>query len=91
MPLPIVTGSPNVTIGGSPAARATDETDPCLIPACIPGGPGVIAKGSTTVMINKLPAARVGDPTEHAECIGPVPGPAGTITGPGCPTVLIGG
>jgi hypothetical protein len=26
-----------------------------------------------------------------AACVGPVPGPAGTITGPGCATVMIGG
>jgi uncharacterized Zn-binding protein involved in type VI secretion len=91
MPLPIVSGSPNVTIGGQPAARVTDETEPCLIPACIPGGPGMIAKGSATVTINDLPAARLSDITTHEACIGPIPGPSGMITGPGCETVLIGG
>ncbi len=91
MPLPIVKGSANVTIGGKPAARATDMTQPCSIPVCVPGGPGIIAKGSATVMINDLPAARLGDPTTHAACVGPVPGPTGTVIGPGVPTVLIGG
>ncbi|HSU06620.1 MAG TPA: PAAR domain-containing protein [Acetobacteraceae bacterium] len=91
MPLPIISGSPNVMIGGQPAARATDQTQPCLIPACVPGGPGVIAKGSATVMINKMPAARLNDNTMHAACVGPIPGPTGMIIGPGCPTVLIGG
>lgn len=92
MPLAIMPpGATTVTIGGQPAARATDQTKPCTIPVCLPGGPGIIEKGSTTVTIDGLPAARVGDPTTHAACIGPIPGPSGTITGPGCPTVLIGG
>ena len=52
MPLPIISGSPNVMIGGAPAARVTDQTQPCLLPSCVPGGPGIIAKGSATVMIN---------------------------------------
>jgi uncharacterized Zn-binding protein involved in type VI secretion len=91
MPLAIMAGSPNVTICGVPAARATDQTAPCSIPVCAPGGPGIIAKGSATVTINKLPAARVGDMTSHAACVGPVPMPGGTIKGPGAPTVTIGG
>lgn len=91
MPLPIIVGSPTVMIGGAPAARATDQTQPCLIPACVPGGPGVIAKGSATVLINGMPAARLNDTTMHAACVGPIPGPTGMIIGPGCPTVLIGG
>lgn len=45
------------------------------------GPPDTIAKGSATVMIGYKPAARVGDTTSHG----------GVITGPGCPTVLIGG
>ena len=91
MPLPIVMASPDVTIGGLAAARVSDETQPCDIPGCVPGGPGIISKGSGTVMINKLPAARVGDMTAHAACVGPIPGPTGSIIPPGCPTVLIGG
>ncbi|MBN9508441.1 MAG: PAAR domain-containing protein [Alphaproteobacteria bacterium] len=91
MPLAIIKGSPNVTIGGQPAARVTDQTAPCNIPVCVPGGPGIIDKGSGTVLINKMPAARVGDSTAHAACVGPIPGPTGAIIPPGCPTVLIGG
>ncbi len=91
MPLPILSGSPTVTIGGMPAARVTDETEPCDLPSCIPGGPGVIAKGSATVTINGLPAARLFDTTMHEACVGPIPGPTGMIIGPGCETVLIGG
>jgi len=45
------------------------------------GPPGTIAKGSATVMIGKKPAARIGDIAGHG----------GSIVGPGCPTVLIGG
>jgi uncharacterized Zn-binding protein involved in type VI secretion len=92
MPLAIIPpGCPTVTICGQPAARATDQTAPCTIPACVPGGPGIIAKGSATVMIGGMPAARIGDSTTHAACVGPIPGPSGTIIGPGAPTVLIGG
>ncbi|MDE2005792.1 MAG: PAAR domain-containing protein [Rhodospirillales bacterium] len=92
MPLTIIPPcAVTVKIGGQPAARATDQTQPCMLPSCVPGGPGMIAKGSATVTICGLPAARVGDPTTHAACVGPVPGPSGTVTGPGCPTVLIGG
>lgn len=50
------------------------------IAVCV-GPPSTIVKGSATVMIGGRPAARVGDLTAHG----------GTITGPGVPTVLIGG
>ena len=45
------------------------------------GPPSTIAIGSATVLFGNKPAARVGDQTAHG----------GTITGPGVPTVLIGG
>lgn len=90
MPLTIVKGLPTVMIGSMAAARATDMTQPCMIPGCVPGGPGIIASGSPTVMIGNLPAARLSDPTTHAACVGPIPGPSGMIMGPGEPTVLIG-
>jgi uncharacterized Zn-binding protein involved in type VI secretion len=80
-----------VTIGGQPAARVTDMTKPCMLPGCVPGGPGIISKGSATVTICGLPAARVGDMTEHAACVAPIPSPTGEIIPPGCPTVMIGG
>jgi uncharacterized Zn-binding protein involved in type VI secretion len=92
LPLAIVSpGAPTVLIGGQPAACVGDMTEPCMLPGCVPAGPGVIAKGSATVTIGGRPAARVGDMTQHASCVAPIPSPTGTIIPPGCPTVLIGG
>ena len=91
MPLTIIKGAPTVLIGGQPAARMTDTTQPCILAACVPGGPGIIVKASATVMIAGLPAARVGDMTSHPACVAPIPSPIGQILPPGCPTVLIGG
>jgi uncharacterized Zn-binding protein involved in type VI secretion len=91
LPLPIIKGQPNVLIGNMPAARLTDMTQNCLLPGCVPGGPGMIALGSATVIIGGLPAARVGDMTMHPACVAPIPGPTGKILPPGCPTVMIGG
>ena len=45
------------------------------------GPPDVIVKGSVQVLIGGMPAARVLDNCAHG----------GIITGPGAPTVLIGG
>ncbi|MEL7472089.1 MAG: PAAR domain-containing protein [Planctomycetota bacterium] len=45
------------------------------------GPPDTIVKGSGTVLIGNMPAARLLDSCSHG----------GTIVGPGCPTVLIGG
>jgi uncharacterized Zn-binding protein involved in type VI secretion len=83
--------SPNVRYDKMAAARATDLSKICLLPSCVPAGPGIIAKGSATVMVNKLPAARVGDLTQHATCVAPIPSPVGKIIPPGSPTVMIGG
>jgi uncharacterized Zn-binding protein involved in type VI secretion len=91
MPLAIVKGCPTVLIGGSPAARVTDLSAPCLLAGCVPGGPGMISLGSTTVIIGGMPAARVGDKTSHLACVAPIPSPVGNIQPPGCPTVIIGG
>ncbi len=91
LPLAIITGAATVMIGGQPAARATDQTVICMLPGCIPNGPGLISKGSATVLIENLPAARVGDMTSHPGCVAPIPSPVGNILPPGCPTVLIGG
>jgi uncharacterized Zn-binding protein involved in type VI secretion len=91
MPLAIVSGAATVLIGGAPAARAMDTTAPCMMIPCVPGGPGMIAKGSATVLIEGMPAARLNDTTSHPSCVAPIPSPTGMITGPGCPTVLIGG
>jgi uncharacterized Zn-binding protein involved in type VI secretion len=50
--------SPNVFIGGLPAARVGDLAS-CIGPA------DVLAKGSSTVQINGKPAVRLGDATAH--------------------------
>ncbi len=59
---PIMLGSPNVFIGGLPAARVTDPV------TCV-GPPDTIAMGSPTVLINGLMAARMGDQTAHGGVI----------------------
>jgi uncharacterized Zn-binding protein involved in type VI secretion len=92
LPLAIIPpGAPTVLIGSLPAATATSQTMPCMLPGCVPAGPGMIAKGSATVLISNLPAARVGDQTTHASCVAPIPSPTGMVMPPGCPTVMIGG
>ena len=92
VPLALVSpGSPNVLINKLQAARVGDETVPCALPTCAPGGPGVVAKGSGTVKINNLPAARAGDPTAHSGCLAPIGAPSGQILSPCSPTVIIGG
>jgi len=56
---PIVMGSPNVLIGGVPAARVGDMA------VCAAGGPDAVAVGASTVMINGMPAALLGSMTAH--------------------------
>jgi uncharacterized Zn-binding protein involved in type VI secretion len=90
MPLALITGCFTVLIGSQPAATVTSQTMPCLLPGCVPGGPGMVAIGSTTVLIGGLPAARMNDMTTHLSCVAPIPGPVGKIMPPCCPTVLIG-
>jgi uncharacterized Zn-binding protein involved in type VI secretion len=80
-----------VMIDNLPAAVVSSMTLPCMIPSCVPGGPGMVAKGSATVMIGNLPAARLGDMMAFATCVGPIPGPTGKIIPPCSPTVMIGG
>lgn len=91
LPLAIIKGEPTVLIGNMPAARLTDTTAPCVLPGCVPGGPGMVSLGSATVLIGNMPAARVGDMTAHTACVAPIPSPVGKVMPPGCPTVLIGG
>lgn len=91
LPLAIVKGQPDVLLGGKPAARVSDMSQPCTLPGCIVGGPGMISKGSATVLIGNLPAARVNDMTAHPACVAPIPSPVGKVLPPGCPTVMIGG
>ncbi len=81
----IVSGYPQVLIGGQPAARLNDfHACPQVTPGTPPvphvGGP--ILGGSPTVLIGGQPAARVGD---LVVCTGPMDSIAA-----GCPTVLIG-
>ena len=80
-----------VFINEKSAALLSSTTAICAMPACVPGGPGVIAKGSATVFIQGLPAARVDDMTAHPGCVSPIPGPVGKVEGPGSPNVFIGG
>jgi uncharacterized Zn-binding protein involved in type VI secretion len=91
LPLPILSGCFTVMIGNQPAATLTSQTGPCMLPGCVPGGPGMVSLGSATVLIGGLPAARVGDMTAHMSCVAPIPSPTGKILPPGCPTVMIGG
>lgn len=76
-------GSPNVLIGGMPAARLTDNHVCPMVTGPVPhvGGP-IVGPGSPTVLIGGMPAARMGD---MATCVGP---PDTIIVG--APTVLIG-
>lgn len=92
IPFPIVGNcAMTVMIANAPAATVSSMTQPCLVPPCVPGGPGIVAMGSTTVLIHGLPAARVGDLVNFASCVAPIPSPTGKILPPGAPTVIIGG
>lgn len=92
MPLQIISPcAPTVLIGSLPAARVGDQTLPCMLVPCVPGGPGIIAQGSATVLVGNMPAARVGDMTSHPSCVAPIPSPVGQVIPPGSTSVLIGG
>jgi uncharacterized Zn-binding protein involved in type VI secretion len=86
--------SPNVTIGGMPAATA-GSTATNMPPHIPQGGPfqvpptnqGVVIKGSATVLINNKPAARTGDTV--STCNDPAPAPTSSIVA--VSTVDIGG
>lgn len=82
--------SVNVKIDKKGAARVSDMSKPCMLPSCIPAGPGMISKGSSSVMINMLPAARKGDMTAHMSCVAPIPSPTGKIMPPCSTTTKIG-
>ena len=83
--------SPNVKINGKSAARVTDLSEPCMLPSCVPAGPGMIAKGSATVMVNSLPEAREGDMVAFQTCVAPIPAPVGKIIAPTSSNVKVGG
>ena len=91
LPLAILEGKPVVMIANKPAVTALCKSAPCMLPSCIPGGPGMVSKGSMTVKFAMMPAARVNDMTAHMSCVAPIPAPTGQIMPPGQPTVMIGG
>jgi len=91
-PLQIVLACvPTVLIDNLQAAVVTSQTEPCMMPSCVPAGPGMVAKGSMTVTINFLPAARMGDMVAFASCVAPIPSPTGKIIPPCSSTCIIGG
>jgi uncharacterized Zn-binding protein involved in type VI secretion len=78
----VITGSPNVFIGGMPAARVGD-TATCPVPVPVPHVGGPIITGSSTVRINGVGAALTGSTVAEQ---GGIPS---TLLG-GATTVLIG-
>ncbi|WNK39776.1 PAAR domain-containing protein [Pantoea agglomerans] len=64
---PIQSGSPDVIIGGFPAARKGDTL------SCSDHGSGLIVGGSGTVFVNGIPLARKGDKTQCNASGSPVP------------------
>jgi len=90
LPLAIIKGQPTVLIGNMPAARVTDTSLPCMLPGCVPAGPGMISLGSFTVLTGNMPQARMNDMTAHMSCVAVIPAPVGKILPPCCPTVLVG-
>ena len=91
LPLAFIEGKPTVMIGGKPAATVLCKTAPCMLPGCVPGGPGMLVKGSMTVKTAMFPQSRINDMTSHPSCVAPIPGPVGKALPPGNPTVLVGG
>lgn len=91
-PLAIVSAcAPTVFIDGKQAAVVGSISEPCILPSCVPNGPGVIAKGSMAVFHCNLPAARLNDITAHMGCVAPIPSPVGKVISPCSPKVDIGG
>jgi uncharacterized Zn-binding protein involved in type VI secretion len=82
--------STNVKINNKAAARMMDKSKPCMLPSCVPAGPGMISKTSMSVKINFMGAARANDMTSHPACVAPIPAPVGKIMGPCSDNVKIG-
>ena len=82
--------STSVKIDNKAAARVSDMTKPCMLPPCVPAGPGMIAMGSATVKFNSLAAARKDDMVSFTSCVAPIPGPVGKILAPCSTTTKIG-
>ncbi len=92
LPLTITSAcAATVMINKMQAAVVGAMSTPCMLPSCVPAGPGTVAMGSSTVMITSLPAGRSGDMTAHSSCVAPIPGPTGTIQSPCSTDVTIGG
>ncbi len=90
-PLKIISAtSPTVMVNGKAAATVSSISEPCILPSCVPAGPGMIAMGSFTVFITGLPAARKNDMTAHASCVAPIPSPTGKVV-EGSSDVEVGG
>lgn len=83
--------APTVMINNKQAAVVGSMSTPCMLPSCVPNGPGIIAKGSTSVFHGGLPAARKDDITTHPGCVAPIPGPTGKVIAPCSTDVIIGG
>ncbi len=92
VPLKIVLAViPTVLINKLPAAVVNSMTQPCLLPSCVPAGPGFVLKGSMSVFTGGLPAARLNDIVNFPSCVAPIPSPFGKIIPPCSPNVIIGG
>jgi uncharacterized Zn-binding protein involved in type VI secretion len=92
LPLQIMSMTiPKVKIEGMEAAVMGSITDKCMLPSCVPNGPGIISKGSAKVFHMGLPAARANDLSAHVGCVAPIPSPVGKIMPPCATTVIIGG
>jgi uncharacterized Zn-binding protein involved in type VI secretion len=66
---PIVTGSPDVTVNGKPAAR---QDDLGVHAVCCGPNTFTIKRGSPTVYVNGKPFARMNDTTKHCGGSGPI-------------------
>lgn len=82
--------APTVMVNGKQAAVVGSISEPCMMPSCVPAGPGIVALGSFTVFMCGLPAARKNDMTAHASCVAPIPGPVGNVK-EGSSDVITGG
>jgi uncharacterized Zn-binding protein involved in type VI secretion len=92
LPLDIVIGCPpTVKTNGKSQATLTNMSKPCMLPSCVPAGPGMIALGSATVIVMGLPAARQDDMCAFTSCVAPIPAPVGKIISPVSTNVEIGG
>ncbi len=91
-PWKIITAcAPTVFINSKQGAVVGSISEPCILPSCIPNGPGVVSKGSSSVFLCNLPAARKNDMTAHMTCVAPIPAPVGKIIAPCSKDVIIGG